>query len=200
MPSRTVCSDGTIGPPPLSAFPSSTGTSLQLGLVLLDVGERQEAEREFVAGDALHEHVVVLAGGEVAAARAFLADDRLGEVVVGAGVHAGAEQVDLAVGPRRPHLVPARDLALRLRRPQPLQLVHGDRRRPRVLRVDDDGEPVVGDRQLDVFHARLLAGLDFGRPDRSRRVADVGFAAAELLESAARAGDADRRASSGLAF
>ena len=74
---------------------------LQRGLVLLDVGERQEAERQLVAADALHEHVVVLARGEVAAAGALLADDRLGEVVVGARIDAGAEQVNLAVGPVR---------------------------------------------------------------------------------------------------
>ena len=57
--------------------------------------------------------------------------------------------------------------------------------------IHDDREAVVGDRQLDVLDAGLLAGLDFGGADRTRGVADVGLAAAELLEPAAGAGDAD---------
>ena len=63
-----------------------------------------------------------------------------------------------------------------------------------VLRIHHDGDAVVGDRQLDVLDAGLLAGLDLGGADRPRGVADVGLAAAELLEAAAGAGDADRDA------
>ena len=101
VPLRTVSADGAIGPAPLSGFPSSTGTSFERRLVLLVRRPAGEAERELVAADALDQHVVVLARREVAAARLGLADDRLGEVVEGARVDAGAEQVDLAVGPGR---------------------------------------------------------------------------------------------------
>ena len=56
--------------------------------------------------------------------------------------------------------------------------------------IHRDRDAVVGDRQLDVLHAGLLAGRDFGGADRPRGVADVDFGAAEFLEAAAGAGDA----------
>ena len=83
------------------------------------------------------------------------------------------------------------DLALRGRLPELLELGDRHRRRPGVLRVDDDRQAVVGDRQLDELHAGLRAGLALGRADRPRRVGDVDLVAAELLEAAAGAGDAD---------
>ena len=46
--------------------------------------------------------------------------------------------------------------------------------------------------------ARLRARLGFDRPDRARRVGDVDLVAAELLEAAARARDADRDAGAGV--
>src|SRR5918993_1533756 len=55
---------------------------LEALLILRVVSKRQEADREFVTADALNQDVVVLARRKVAAARAFLADDRFGEVVV----------------------------------------------------------------------------------------------------------------------
>src|SRR5690606_18804578 len=90
---------------------------LQARGVLRVVGDPEEAERQFVGGHALDEDVVVLARREVAAAGPFLADDRLGEVVVGARVDARAEQVHLAVGPSGADLAPSRDAPLRVRRP-----------------------------------------------------------------------------------
>ena len=106
--------------------------------------------------------------------------------------------MNLAIGPAPCDLAPARDLALRLGRPQRLQLGDGDVVAQVFFGIDDDGEAVVGDRQLDVLDAGLLAGLDLGGADRPRGVADVGLAAAELLEAAAGAGDADRDADAGV--
>ncbi len=165
---------------------------LELVLVLDVVRVAEVAEPVDVARHALHQDVVVLGRGEVAAARLRLADHRLGEVVERAGVGAGAEQLDRRVRPGRVHLVPAGDLALRARLPHLLELGHGEGLDEVVLRVDDDGERVERDRQLEVLDAGLLAVRHLLLEDRPRGVRDVGFAAAELLEAAAGAGDADR--------
>ena len=73
-----------------------------------------------------------------------------------------------------------------------LQLVDGEAVDREVL-VGHDGDAVVGDLDLFVLDAGLLA--DRGLLvvlDRTRGVGDVGLAGAELLEAAARAGLADR--------
>ena len=62
---------------------------------------------------------------------------------------------------------------------------------PGVLRVHDDGEAVVGDRAARCIRRPPSCTPRFRPADRPRGVADVGLAAAELLEAAARAGDAD---------
>ena len=61
-----------------------------------------------------------------------------------------------------------------------------------VLRIDHDRQRVERDRQFDVLDAGRLALVHFLLQDRPRSVGDVGLAAAELLEAAARAGNADR--------
>ena len=140
---------------------------------------------------AVLEAVVDLVRGEVAAAGLGLAVDCLGEVVVGAGIDARAKQVDFAVGPSGPHLRPLGHLALGIRGPELLQLGGGDRIHPRRLGVHRHGNAVVGDGQLDVLDAGLAARFDFGGLDRPGGIADVCFGAAELLEPATRARNAD---------
>jgi hypothetical protein len=49
--------------------------------------------------------------------------------------------------------------------------------------VHDDGDPVVGNGQLDVVDSGLLAGLDLARLDGARRTGDGDLAVAELLEA-----------------
>src|SRR5690606_5489266 len=115
-------------------------------------------------------------------------------------IHARAEQVNLAVRPAGAHLAPPGDRALRLRRPECLELVHRDVVDPRGLWVHNDGNAVIGDRQLDELDAASGAGLDFGAADGPRRVADVDLAAAEFLETSAGAGDADGHAGAGRGF
>jgi hypothetical protein len=56
---------------------------------------------------------------------------------------------------------------------------------------DDDGEGVVGDRQLDILDPGLAAGVHLLLYDRSGGIGDVDLVAAEFLEAAAGAGDAD---------
>ena len=172
VPSRTVSGVGAIGPSPLAGFSVIDRHELQLVLVFLVVGQAHVAERILVAGDTLHENVVVLAGRVVAAADLRLAVDDLGEVVERSRVHARTEQVNFLIRPVRSHLIPSQNLSLRGRLPQLLQLRDRDRRRPGVLRIHDDRHAVVGDRQLDVVNPGLLAGLDFRRGDRPRRVGD----------------------------
>jgi hypothetical protein len=69
---------------------------------------------------------------------------------------------------------------------------HRDLLEKGVLRVGDHGERVVGDRQFVVLDARGAALIHLLLQDRPRRVGDVDLAAAELLEAAAGARDADR--------
>ncbi len=89
-------------------------------------------------------------------------------------------------------LVPARHLALRRGLPHLLHLGDGELLDEGVLRVDHHRERVERHRQLDVLDARLGAVGHLGLQDRARGVRDVGLAAAELLEAAAGARDADR--------
>ena len=63
--------------------------------------------------------------------------------------------------------------------------------------MDDHGESVVGDRNLDEADAGLGARLDLALGDRAGRVGDVGLVAAEL-EPAAGARRADRHPGSGV--
>jgi hypothetical protein len=61
-----------------------------------------------------------------------------------------------------------------------------------LLRMDHDSQRIEGDRQLHVLDAGFLAGFHFLFHDRTRSILDIGFAAAEFLEAAAGAGNADR--------
>src|SRR5690606_33592440 len=76
------------------------------------IGEWEVSERVPVRLDPLHKHVVVFAGGVVAAAGPRLARDRFGEVVERARIRTRAEQRELLVRPRRIDLVPAGDSPL----------------------------------------------------------------------------------------
>ena len=134
--------------------------------------------------DALDDHVVVLRGLVVRAARAFLAVDRVGEVVEGARVGPRAEELEQLVRERGADVPPRAHLRAGL--PDLLQLVDGQAGRPVVGGVDDDGQRVVRDLELDVLHAVLLADRDLLLVDRARCVRQVGLAAAEALEPAAR--------------
>ena len=61
-------------------------------LIRLIVGKGNVPERLFVVGDSLYERIVVFAGRIVAPARLGFSDDRLREVIEGAGIGSGAEQ------------------------------------------------------------------------------------------------------------
>src|SRR5215213_6741389 len=167
--------------------------------VILVVGVTEVAERVRVAGDALHEHVVVFAHLDVGlAADLFLVThDGLVEKLVGARLGAGTIEAELPVRPLRAYLAPLGDLAFGGRLPDLLELLARDVRRPGVaLLVDDDRDAIVGDRDLDELHPVLLAHRHFlGRIYRPGSVRDLGVALAEGLEAVAgsRAADLDAR-------
>ena len=98
--------------------------------VLLEVRVAEVAEATRVAGDRLHGHVVVLAGGVVGAARALLAVDLVGEVVERARVGARARSDERLVREARVDLVPVRDLALGVGLPDRRELLDREARRP----------------------------------------------------------------------
>ena len=166
----------------------------QFVLVLDVVGKTEVAQTADVTRDALHQHVVVFGRGEVATGGLGFAVDRLGEVFKRTGIRARAVELDRTIRPGRIDLLPGSDLALRGRFPDRLQFGGGHRLRPVVLRVDDDGQRVVGDGHLDVFDPGGLAVFHFLLGDRARGVGNIRFATAELLEAAAGTGNADRHA------
>ena len=119
----------------------------------------------------------------------------LGEVVERPGVGARHGADDGLVREARIDLVPGQVLG-RVRAVDRLELREGQAGRPGVGRVDDDGQAVDRDLELDVADVVGLAGgafLGVIRLDRPRRVVDVGLVGAELREAAAGAGllDAD---------
>src|SRR5215212_5459577 len=77
------------------------------------------------ARDTLHEHVVVLAHLDVGRAADLLlvTYDDLVEVLVGARLRAGTIEVKWFIRPTRAHLAPPRDLVLRGRLPNGLELL-----------------------------------------------------------------------------
>src|SRR5215203_5378419 len=167
--------------------------------VVLVVRVAEVAERILVAGDALHEHVVVLAHLHVGLAADLLlvAHDGLVEVLVGARLRARTIEIQRLIGPIRAHLAPLRDLFLRGRIPHGLEFLARDVLGPIVaLLVDDDRDPIVSDGDFDVLDPVLLAhghllGLVYGPGS----VRDLGVAFAEGLEAVAgsRAADLDAR-------
>src|SRR5215210_3794312 len=163
--------------------------------VVLVVGVAEVAERVLVAGDALHEHVVVLAHLHVGLAADLLlvAHDLPVEELVGARLGAGTVEAQLVVGPVGTHLAPLRDLTLRGGLPHLLELFLRDVLRPVVaLLVDDDRDAVVGDGDLDELDPVLLAhGHLLGHVYGPGSVRDLGVALAEGLEAVAGARTAD---------
>jgi hypothetical protein len=129
----------------------------------------------------------------VAAAGFLLAYNRGGEVVESARIGARAKQYQSLVGEARAHLRPVHDFALRGWLPDFLQLGNREGVAPSVLRVHHDRHRVVGDRNLDVFDAVLLAEGVFLFADRAGRACDVDFTVSELFEAAACARLTDRR-------
>ena len=108
-----------------AAVTAVDGHQLQPIGVLGVVGIPEVAQCSLVVGDAGDQDVVVLAGQEVGARCLRFSVHRLGEVVEGAGVHAGGIQAHVPVGPLRANLVPLRDDLLGLRGPDGVELVHG---------------------------------------------------------------------------
>src|SRR5215213_2996622 len=157
--------------------------------VVLVVGVTEVAERVRVAGDALHEHVIVLAHLDVRlAADIFLVrHDSLVEELVGARLGARTVEVQWHIGPIRADLAPLGHLAFGGRFPDLLELLARDVRRPIVaLLVHDDRDAVVSDRDLDVLDPVLLAHRHFlGRIYRPGSVRDLGVALAERFEAVA---------------
>ena len=170
----------------------------QLVLVLDVIGEAEVAQRVGVARDALHQHVVVLRGGEVAARGLRLADHRLGEVIEGARIGARPEEIHRPVGPRRVDLGPAHHLALGGWLPHLLQFRDRQLLEERVLRIDHHGEGVEGYRQFVEPDPGRLAIVHFLLGDRPRGAGHVDLVAAEFLEAAAGARNADRHADGAL--
>src|ERR671911_643355 len=105
-------------------------------LVLLEVREAEVAHRARRTLDGLDDHVVVLGRLVVGARRTLLTVDRFGEVVERAGVGAGSGQDQLLVGERWVDLVPV--VHGRVRRPDRVELLHGQAGGPVVVGVDDD--------------------------------------------------------------
>src|SRR5215218_8652029 len=172
--------------------------------VVLVVRVTEVAQRVLVAGDALHEHVVVLAHLDVGLAANLLlvSHDGLIEELVGARLGAWTVEAQLVVGPVRADLAPARDLTLGGRLPDLLELLARDVLRPIVaLLVDHDRDPIVGDWDLDVLDPVLLThrhllGWVYGPGS----VRDLGVAMAEGLEAVARSRAADLDARIGVLF
>src|SRR5215212_3791930 len=167
--------------------------------VVLVVRVAEVAKCVRVSRDTLHEHVVVLAHLDVALAADLLlvTHDDLVEVLVGARLRAGTIEVQWIIRPTRAHLAPPRDLVLRGRLPNGLELLACDVLGPIVaLLVHDDRDAVVSDRDLDELDPVLLAhGHLLGRVYRPGSVRDLGVTLAERLEAVAgsRAADLDAR-------
>src|SRR5215210_5796833 len=172
--------------------------------VVLVVRVTEVAARVLVAGDALHEHVVVLAHLDVGLTANLLLVPHDGpiEELVGARLGAWTVEAQLVVGPLRADLAPARDLTLGGRLPDLLELLTRDVLRPIVaLLVDHDRDPIVGDWDLDVLDPvllthRYLLGWVYGPGS----VRDLGVALAEGLEAVARSRAADLDARIGVLF
>src|SRR5690606_30524591 len=71
------------------------------------------------------------------------------------------------------------------RLPNGAQLLHRERVDPVVSGVDDDGEAVVGHRELEILDAPLFGLSRLSGGDGARRVLNVGLAVEKLFKSAA---------------
>src|SRR5829696_2753772 len=163
---------------------------VELVLRALVIGEPEVAQATVVALDPRDELVVVLGRLIVLPGGALLAVDLAREEVERAGVGARAVQRQLRVGQLRVHVGEALDLRALV--PDLLELVRREAVQGERL-VGDDGDAVIGDLDLAVLDARLVAGGNlFVVLDRPRGVGDVGLAGTELLEAAAGARRAHR--------
>src|SRR5690606_28666238 len=89
------------------------GHRLDTGLILDKIGKTEVAEGADIATDAANDDIVILGGGEIAAAGFGLTHDGFGEVVEGAGVGTGAVKPQGNVGPGRVDLAPSLNDVLR---------------------------------------------------------------------------------------
>ena len=169
---------------------------LQLVGVFHVVGVAEVAKGVLVTRNALHQDVVILAGGEIGAAGAGLAIDHLGEVVKGAGIGAGGIELDRLIGPLGANVLPGHHGAVG--GPDAAQFFHCQAVNKVVIVADHDGQAVVGDGQLDILNPIGFGGFGLAVLDGAGGVADVGFAGDELLESAARTGYTDGCADIGV--
>src|SRR5215211_7380969 len=182
----------------LDALPPALADTdqVQLVLVLLVVREAEVAEPAVRAGDALDEDVVVRRGLVVLPRDALLTVDLLGEEVERARVRVRAEQLELRVWEARADLAQALDLRALV---PDLPQLRGGQAVNRHVFVGHDCDPVVRHLDLVVVDALLLADRGFFVGlDRARGVRDVGLSGAELLETAAGAGGADRDLHAGV--
>src|SRR6266496_3356233 len=97
----------------------------QFLLVLDVIGETEIAQGIAVVGDTLNEHVIVFAGGKVAAAGFGLADDGFGKVIKSSRISARTKELQGAIRPFGSDLVPGRHFSLSRRFPHFLQVRYG---------------------------------------------------------------------------
>src|SRR5690606_25065163 len=131
----------------------------------------------------LFRSVVIFAGGKVAPARSFGADNGFGKIIVGARRDPCPVQPDLLIGPLRPDLVPARDGALGGRLPYAFQFIYGDGVNPIIVGMYYPIQAVIGYRK---FYNRLFickTSLAFGFGDLTGGIGDLTLALAEFFEA-----------------
>ena len=175
VPSCTVSGLG------VTQFPSplSIATAFKTSLIRLVVGEPEVAERVDIPGHAFDQDIVVLARREVLA-DLVLPEDGLDEEVERAGVGSRSVEVDRVGGELGVEIRPGVGRAFLL--PELLQLVGGCAGEPRIFRIRDDGQAVVGDFEFVPIDTVLGTAGDLVLFNSSRGVLDVGFARAEALE------------------
>src|SRR5688500_4299500 len=83
------------------------------------------AERELVTFNSLDQHVVVFTRGVITPTGLRFSANCFRKIIEGSGVRTGAKKRDLFIGPFGSNLVPMRDLSLRVRFPNLLQLRDG---------------------------------------------------------------------------
>ena len=137
----------------------------------------------------LDQLLFVLAGQVITAAGTRFAVDHGGEVIVGTGVAATTKQTDRPIRPLGAQVLPGDFLSLGLRLPQCFQLIGGDVAHPVIAAIDDNGDGVKGDGQLDITHTGGLTARHLLAVDRPRGIADVGFTGAKASEPRSGAGE-----------
>src|SRR5688500_17706057 len=154
-----------------------------------EVGVRDVTEGELVTFNTLDQHIVIFTGRVITAACFRFPADCLGEVIESSRVGSGTKQHYFFVGPFRTNLVPVCDPSLRPWFPDLLQLVHGHRSYPIVLRVNDHCDGVKSDGQLNELNTVRFSLGHFFREYRPGRIRHIDLAAHKFLEPAAGPGD-----------